>query len=123
MIEWAALLTDLAIFENFDIRKLSDPPTERTMTLVKLRERAQLTLPRESRKALEVADGDYLEACVVEGGVLFKPVAVVDREAAKARLLAFLDQREYRGPQPPPDDDALMEEVVAVIKEVRREGR
>lgn len=95
------------------------------MTLVKLRERAQLTLPREIREALAVADGDYLEASVVDGGVLLRPVAVVDREAARAELRALLDERRsrWRGPGPEPDDEALMEEVLEVIKEVRRERR
>ena len=39
------------------------------MTLVRLRERAQITLPQEVRDALKVKQGDYLEAEVVEGGV------------------------------------------------------
>lgn len=50
------------------------------MTLVRLRERAQITLPQEVRDALKVKQGDYLEAELVEGGVLLRPMAVVDRE-------------------------------------------
>ena len=41
------------------------------MTLVKLRKSAQLTLPTEIREALKLAEGDYLEAEIVPGGVLF----------------------------------------------------
>ena len=54
------------------------------MTLVRLRERAQITLPQEVRDALKVKQGDYLDAELVEGGVLLRPMAVVDREAARA---------------------------------------
>jgi len=37
-----------------------------------------------------VEKGDYLEAEVVEGGLLLEPVALVDRETAKARLNELL---------------------------------
>lgn len=49
------------------------------MALVKIKDRSQITLPPDIRKALNVDVGDYLETEVVEGGVLLKPVAVVER--------------------------------------------
>jgi AbrB family looped-hinge helix DNA binding protein len=49
------------------------------MALVKIKDRAQITLPPEVRQALNVGVGDYLHVEVVEGGVLLKPVAVVER--------------------------------------------
>ena len=48
--------------------------------LVRVRRNAQITLPVEARKALQVNDGDYLQAEVVEGGILLRPVSVVDRQ-------------------------------------------
>ena len=60
---------------------------ERHTMLMRIRNAAQLTLPAELRKALNVKEGDYLEACLVEGGVLLKPVAVVERERAWARVV------------------------------------
>ena len=65
------------------------------MTLVRLRERAQITLPQEVRDALKVKQGDYLEAELVEGGVLLRPMAVVDREAARARLQDMLTRGSH----------------------------
>lgn len=56
------------------------------MALVKLRRAAQLTLPTEVRRALNVKEGDYLEAQVRKDGVLLKPVALVDRARALARI-------------------------------------
>ena len=47
------------------------------MTLMRVRRMAQLTLPAEVRRALNVQEGDYLEAQIVKGGVLLRPVAVV----------------------------------------------
>ena len=54
------------------------------MTLVRLRERAQITLPQEVRDALRVKQGDYLEAEVVGGGVLLRPVALIVRRSKPA---------------------------------------
>ena len=43
------------------------------MHRVKVRRAAQITLPEEARRKLGVTEGDYLEAEVVENGVLLKP--------------------------------------------------
>lgn len=91
------------------------------MTLVKIRERAQITLPAEVRRALKVGQGDYLEAEVVEGGLMLRPVALVDRDAAKARLEELLRGSRYVGPGPEPSEDEVMEEVVRAVKETRKE--
>jgi AbrB family looped-hinge helix DNA binding protein len=50
------------------------------MALVKVRRSAQITLPAEIRRKLEIAEGDYLDAEVVPGGVLLKPLAGAERE-------------------------------------------
>jgi AbrB family looped-hinge helix DNA binding protein len=54
------------------------------MTLMRVRAAAQLTLPADVRKALNVKEGDYLEAEIVEDGVLLKPVSVVARDRQRA---------------------------------------
>ena len=53
-----------------------------TMALLRVRRAAQLTLPVDVRRALNVKDGDYLEAHVIKDGVLLKPVAVIERKRA-----------------------------------------
>ena len=94
------------------------------MTLVRLRERAQITLPQEVRDALKVKQGDYLEAELVEGGVLLRPMAVVDREAARARLQDMLTRgSRWTGPEPEPTEDTLLQDVAAEIKKARQEHR
>jgi len=95
-----------------------------TMTLVRLRERAQITLPQEVRDALRVKQGDYLEAEVIEGKLILKPVAVVARETARQELLDMLSgPSRWKGPGPEPTDEELMEEIVSGIKEDRRKRR
>jgi AbrB family looped-hinge helix DNA binding protein len=90
-------------------------------TLIKMRERGQVTLPPEARKALKVESGDYLEAEVVEGGVLLKPVAVVERTRAWDELLRILTRPKWRGSAPEPGEDEVLDVVVAQIKALRRE--
>jgi AbrB family looped-hinge helix DNA binding protein len=93
------------------------------MTIIKIRERAQITLPAEMRRALKVETGDYLEAEVVEGGLMLKPVAVVAREAARARVKEAMDTVRYIGAQPEPSDDDVMRMVVEEIEDLRRAKR
>lgn len=56
------------------------------MSLVKIRRAAQITLPNDSGQALGVKKGDYLEAELVEGGIMLKPGAVVNRETARTTI-------------------------------------
>lgn len=88
--------------------------------LVRLRERAQITLPQEVRTALNVRQGDYFEAEVVDGRLVLEPVSVVSRDAARERLIARLDRD---APKVMPNEEALVKEVVDVIKRTRREDR
>lgn len=90
-----------------------------SIALVRLRERAQITIPQEAREALGVGKGDYLEAEVVEGNLVPTPVAVGEREAARDRLLGVLRGSRFVGPGPEPGDEELMREVLAAIKETR----
>jgi AbrB family looped-hinge helix DNA binding protein len=91
------------------------------MTLLKVRERAEITLPREIRDALNVQEGDYLEAEVVEGGVLLRPATSVDKATARARLKETLSGSRWIGPGPEPSEDEVMQEAVRLVKEARKE--
>ena len=91
------------------------------MAWVKVRERGEITLPREVQEALALRAGDDLEALVVEGGVLLKPVTAAEREAAWEPAFEAMRSVRYVGPEPKPSDDEVMEEVVRVVKEVRKE--
>jgi AbrB family looped-hinge helix DNA binding protein len=53
---------------------------DQDMSLMRVRAAAQLTLPADVRKALKIKEGDYLEAEIVDEGVLLKPVSVVARD-------------------------------------------
>src|ERR1051325_3282351 len=101
--------------------KINPQPESSSMALVKLLRGGQLTLPAEARKALHLADGDYLEAELVEGGVMLKPVAVVDRTKAWDRLMAIIDEPKWRGPGPEPSDDELLAMADEAVHALRAE--
>ena len=91
------------------------------MTVLKLRKSAQLTLPAEIRDALKVAEGDYLEAELVEGGVMLRPVSIVRREAAWQRIrdaIATVRPTPEQAAKPLEKQEA---EIQAVVDEVRRD--
>ena len=90
------------------------------MSLVKVRRAAQITLPNEVRKALEVGEGDYLEAQLVAGGVLLKPVAVIERHAAWERIDELRGSIEPTPEQAAKSDDEQEREIVAEVKAARK---
>jgi AbrB family looped-hinge helix DNA binding protein len=93
---------------------------EDKMTLVRLRKEAQLTLPAPVRRALNVEEGDYLEAEIVKDGVLLKPVTIAHRrEAWKSVLRAAASVKDTK-PKAKRDAKADEEEIVREIKAHRR---
>ena len=73
------------------------------MTLMRVRRAAQLTLPADVRQALNVKEGDYLEAHITKDGVLLTPVQVVERKRAWQGILHAMSQ--VRDTQPNPNEN------------------
>jgi AbrB family looped-hinge helix DNA binding protein len=90
------------------------------MALMRVRRLAQLTLPAEVRRALNVQEGDYLEAEVVAGGVLLKPVSVVRRKRAWQRIEEITSRVRDLKPDPGKSNEEEEEEIAQSIKEFRR---
>lgn len=87
------------------------------MALVKVRRAAQITLPAEIRKQLEMAEGDYLEAEIVDGGVLLKPRTKMDRKKAWAGIRRIINEPKWRQPPsmtPEEEEQMIFEEVEAL---------
>lgn len=93
------------------------------MALMRVRRLAQLTLPAEVRRALNVQEGDFLEAKVVEGGVLLTPVSVVERESAWKRMQEIAARVVDTKPNPNEDITAEEEAIAAEVVKMRREKR
>jgi len=90
------------------------------MALMRVRRAAQLTLPAEMRQALNVKEGDYLEARIVRGGVLLKPVSVVARKRAWAGIKRVMSRVRDRAPKPGEDNRAKEEAIAKEVKVLRR---
>jgi AbrB family looped-hinge helix DNA binding protein len=90
------------------------------MTLMRMRRAAQLTLPIEIRRALNVKDGDYLEAQVVKGGVLLKPVSLVERKRAWEGVRKVMSR--VRDLEATPGEDPVVTEkwIATEVKKARR---
>jgi AbrB family looped-hinge helix DNA binding protein len=91
------------------------------MALVRLLRGGQVTLPADVRQKLRLAQGDYLEAEIVESGVLLKPVSVVEREKAWQRVLEAPKAVHYVGPEPRPSPEEEEEWLAEEVKTARLE--
>ena len=91
------------------------------MALVKVLRAGQVTLPAEARKALKLAEGDYLEAEVVADGLLLRPVAVVERERAWNDVFEAIASVRPTPEQARKPIARQEEEIVEEIKAARRE--
>ena len=91
------------------------------MALVRLLRGGQVTLPAELRQKLQVKEGDYLEAEVVENGMLLKPVAFVSREQAWKAIREAQQSVRYIGPEPRPSPEDEEEQVYEIVREFRED--
>jgi AbrB family looped-hinge helix DNA binding protein len=55
------------------------------MSLVKVRQRGQVTLPQDVRDELQIEEGNYLEASVENSTIVLKPKVLVDRRIEKRK--------------------------------------
>jgi AbrB family looped-hinge helix DNA binding protein len=90
------------------------------MALMRVRRLAQLTLPAEVRRALNVQEGDYLEAEIVKEGVLLKPVAVVERKRAWERIEKAAGRVHRNEPLAIEDNEAEEEAIATDVKAMRK---
>jgi AbrB family looped-hinge helix DNA binding protein len=91
------------------------------MALVRLLRGGQVTLPAELRQKLQVKEGDYLEAEVVENGMLLKPVAFVSRERAWKAIREAQQSVRYIGPEPRPHPEDEEEQIYEIVREFRED--
>jgi AbrB family looped-hinge helix DNA binding protein len=90
------------------------------MALMRVRRMAQLTLPAEVRRALNIKEGDYLEAEIVKDGVLLKPVAMVERERAWQGIVHAVSQVRDIEAKAREDNQVEEETIADMVKEQQR---
>jgi AbrB family looped-hinge helix DNA binding protein len=86
------------------------------MTFMRVCRAAQLALPADVRQALNVKEGDYLEAHITKDGVLLTPVQIVERKRAWQGILHAMSQ--VRDTQPDSNENVIAEEE-SITEEVK----
>jgi AbrB family looped-hinge helix DNA binding protein len=89
------------------------------MALVKVLRSGQVTLPTAVRKKLRVKEGDYLEAEVVEGGVLLKPVGLIARDKSWSRVFAAMGRVRPTPEQAPKSLEEQEKEIYEIVEDFR----
>ena len=64
------------------------------MSLVKVKNKFQLTIPAEIRDKVKLEVGDILEATVQNKNIVLKPKVVADRESLEATIAEGLEDYE-----------------------------
>jgi len=54
---------------------------EDSMELIQVKDKAQITIPSNIRKELGIKKGDYLEAAIEDGRIIFTPKIVIDKSS------------------------------------------
>lgn len=91
------------------------------MALLKLRRLSQLTLPASLRAKFNLVDGDYLEAEVIEQGILLKPVAIIEKEKAWKQIFEAIENVEDQKPSQARDSKQQEEEIADMVKAFRKQ--
>ena len=91
------------------------------MPLVKVRRAGQITLPAELREQFALEEGTYLEAEAVQGGILLKPMAVVEREHAWQRVFEAMGNVTDTAPKPGQSPQEQEEDIAEMVKDFRRD--
>jgi len=89
------------------------------MPLVTVKPKFQVTLPIRLREHIALREGDVLDAVLVQEGILLRPKAVVDKQAAVSRLKALFAQ----APTDPRAESVIMQEAISDIAAHRAKKR
>lgn len=89
------------------------------MPLVKVIRHGQITIPKEVRAVLGIAEGDLLEVKLAKGGMTIRPKVAVDKDLAQEKLLRSIKklQSKVKDVDPAELDAAIEEAIVAARKE------
>ena len=89
------------------------------MPLIKLIRHGQVTLPAKFRDALQLKEGDYLEAVIQGNGIMLKPAVILDRNQAIQGLHQLMAEVQARNEEYTQEEVAR--DVAKVIRKVRKQ--
>jgi len=88
------------------------------MSLVKVKEKYQITIPSEIRDKLSLKVGDILEANLENSQIVLKPKILVDKSEMWERLFGVLDRVHPKNNQFKPEE--VEQDVLEAISESRQ---
>ena len=91
------------------------------LSLVKVKEKFQVTIPTELREALHLTVGDLLEATIENDTIVLKPKAVVDRREAWNGVIEVIERVHAKQRPSTKDPKEEEEEIAREIKEYRKQ--
>ena len=96
------------------------------MARVRLLRDGRITLPAALRQKLKLAEGDYLDAELVEDGLLLTPLSAREREQAWDELMRIIDEPKRREPSdmtPEEEEEWIADEIEAARIEEHAKSR
>jgi len=91
------------------------------MSLVTVKKKFQVVIPQDVREALDIGEGDILEAQVEEGRLVYIPKQVVDRDAAFDRIAAIAEKAETKWRAEGISDEEMDAMILDEVQKVRAE--
>ena len=93
------------------------------MSLITVKSKFQVTIPAKLRRDIDLREGDLMEASILDGGILLRPMEIVDRDAAADRIAANFAAVGPSSVDVGRSEDAVMADTIADIAQSRRERR
>jgi len=87
------------------------------MSLVKVKEKYQVTIPSDIRDKLDLKVGDMLEVELENDQIILKPKIVVDKSEAWKKLFEVMDRVHSKNKQFDPSE--VEQDVLTAIQESR----
>lgn len=91
------------------------------MPLVTVKKKFQVVIPQAVREALNIGEGDILEAQVEDGRLIYTPKQVIDRGAAFERMAAIAERAEAKWRAEGISDEEMEAMIVEEVRAVRKE--
>ena len=91
------------------------------MSLVKIKEKYQVTIPSAIRNKLSLKVGDILEAELENDQIVLKPKIIVDKSEAWEKLFKVMERVHSKNEQFDPKE--VEQDVLMAVHELRRKKR
>jgi AbrB family looped-hinge helix DNA binding protein len=104
------------------MKTIAEQKASNSTAIIKMTRSGQITLPAEVRKALQVSEGDYLEAEMADGALKLRPLTLVNPMDAERRLEEIMSKVTPLPQEAARSEDDILTEVAEIIRQTRRDN-